>query len=180
LLLRVAVVLFSLLALGEERYDPEGVPLEIERNAARLLGVADETVVNGEVIPGLPGDTVAEGPDGEQIVRVDPTVAMNRGVETWFQEAWCRFGTVADTPAERRIIHNWLSEEMGKAQRAPVAPGNDQDAAQGSVRKADRMVWIPIVIEMMFIPTRHQVYASLLAQSKTVRAMKAMASPLHG
>lgn len=134
------------LALGSTGAPDLGTPLLLERQAIHLLDMQGITKVDGS-------DVVAGSPEEREMQAL-----VTRPVREWFEQAYLRFGPLTDTQADRRILHLWLADEMKRA----------------TVRNKDAMLWIPLVVELMFIPTLESVYASMIARSGTARILKAM------
>jgi hypothetical protein len=72
-----------------------------------------------------------------------------RGIRTWLEEAICFFGRLEDTPADRQVLRKWLGAQM-KA---------------GDVRTKDAVDWIPMVVELYFLPTTGELRAQRIRDS---------------
>lgn len=77
----------------------------------------------------------------------------------WIQRAKLHFGELRDTAADRICAKRWLAEEMKKA----------------DMRNKDACGLIPIVVEMLFVPTIDDVLAAKLRRSRVAGAMRSLA-----
>lgn len=133
--------------------------------ALREYGPMYAATLTGSGIMPTPPQPSVGGPGGiappdRSRPKKGDTLGHARMVRKWFELCYLQFGRCLDTPAERRIMFRWMAEEM-KAQ---------------TVRVKDAMAWIPLVVEMMFVPTVDEIYASMVARSGTAVALKAMLS----
>lgn len=81
----------------------------------------------------------------------------NAAVE-WIQRARLHFGELKDTSADRICAKRWLAEKMKEA----------------DMRDKDACGLIPIVVEMLFIPSINEILAAKLKKSRVAGALKAM------
>lgn len=79
----------------------------------------------------------------------------------WIRKAKLHFGELKDTAADRICAKRWLAEEMKKA----------------DMRDKDACGLIPIVVEMLFVPTIDEVLAAKLRRSRVAGVMRAMVGP---
>lgn len=85
-------------------------------------------------------------------------LAMSGFVRDWVWEAKLHFGELKDTTADRICLKRWLGEQM-KA---------------GSVRKSDAIHYIPMIVELVFVPGIAEVLAARVAQSGVARLMRSL------
>lgn len=85
--------------------------------------------------------------------------ALSRAAVDWIQRAKLHFGELRDSAADRICAKRWLAEEMKKA----------------DMRNKDACGLIPIVVEMLFVPTTDEVLAAKLRRSRVAGAMRLLA-----
>lgn len=120
------------------------VSYDVELEAAFLFEVEGQVEVDGKVAETSPA--------------ADELSAYAKPIREWFVAAWLRFGVLEDTSADRRTVHRWLADEMKAA----------------DVRNTDAFGWIPVIVEMMFVPTVGQIYASHIGRSGTAHVLRSM------
>lgn len=84
---------------------------------------------------------------------------LSRAAVEWIMRAKLHFGELKDTAADRICAKRWLAEEMKKA----------------DMRDKDACGLIPVVVEMLFVPTADDVFASKIKRSRVARTMKLLA-----
>lgn len=92
---------------------------------------------------------------------VGPVAEYGRGVRKWYMECILHFGRLDDTPADRQVLHKWLGGQMKAA----------------DVRITDAVSWIPIIVELYYLPTVGELFAGRLKASAAYAVVKAAAQP---
>lgn len=85
-------------------------------------------------------------------------VMQPRVIRQWLNHGLLKFGRLADTPADRRVLRLWLAEEMKKK----------------DMRDADAVWIIPTVVELMFIPGAEELFADEVRNSLTATLLRDM------
>lgn len=82
---------------------------------------------------------------------------LTQGVLKWLNAAKVHFGELRDTAADRICLKRWLGEKMKAA----------------DMRDKDALGLIPVVVELMFVPTIDDALAAQVKRSRVAATMKA-------
>lgn len=90
---------------------------------------------------------------------LNPDKALTASAIKWIHKAKLHFGELKDTAADRICAKRWLAEAMKAA----------------DMRDVDAVCLIPLVVEMLFVPSVEEVFAHRLRHSRVAGVMKRMA-----
>lgn len=123
-------------------------------------------VASAECTPSEVYETlVAEVAQVDALVQVDGRALQKLGshfrvqtIQDWVHKVQLRFGSLQDTPADRRAARLWLSDEL----------------SQSDMRNSDSVLLIPVVLELCFIPNRGDIVAKGIRDTKVSMILKDM------
>lgn len=108
---------------------------------------------------------VAEVTQVEGLVQVNGRAVQKLGdhfrvqtIREWVHKVQMRFGSLQDTPADRRVARLWLSDELSKS----------------DMRDSDSVMLIPVVLELCFIPNRGDIVAKGVKETRVSAILKDM------
>lgn len=122
-----------------------------------MLHVTDKMEAYVAEMVGAGDSTTIGGTVAEDLLDDQDRILTRSAVE-WIQRARLHFGELRDTAADRICAKRWLAEEMKKA----------------DMRDKDACGLIPVVVEMLFVPTIDDVLAARLRRARTAGVMRSL------
>lgn len=123
---------------------------------AKLMPSRDTESLVSEVCK-VPLEQVAlKVDDNEADMAAKAREGMSKGIRKWLHRAKVKFGSMEDTPADRRVLELWLGDEMKK----------------DDMRDWDIVKMRPLVVEFMFIPGLEDIVAKQVRESMSKKALK--------
>lgn len=107
------------------------------------------------------GECTTIGSTKAEALLNDDTKKLSKSTVEWVMRAKLHFGELKDSAADRICAKRWLAEEMKKA----------------DMRDKDACGLIPVVVEMLFIPTSDDVFAAKVRKSRVATLMRHLAGP---
>lgn len=159
----VAGGVVGLMASGPSR----AIGVSVTASALVGLGLSKARQVVPDEVEACVADMVGAG-ESTTIGGIPAVQLLSEGNRTltksaveWTQRAKLHFGVLQDTTADRICARRWLAEEMKKA----------------DMRDRDACGLIPVVVEMLLIPTVDDIFAQKIRHSRVAKAMHALHGP---
>lgn len=93
---------------------------------------------------------------GDRPIRSVTDANTSRVIREWVEKLKLRFGSLQDTPADRRVAKMWLADEM----------------RQSDMRTKDAVRLIPIVVELGLLPNQGDIIARNLRYTRTADILR--------